>query len=64
MRHLQDVNEMADALAAEFEKLGEQIERREDGIFLVFKTDRDCGAHSVTEVNVTNLAVAIWEAMS
>ena len=64
MRHFHDVDEMAEALAIEAEKLGEEIDRREDGIFLVFKTDCDCGAHSVTEVNVTNLAVAIWECLS
>ncbi|WP_421579095.1 hypothetical protein [Shinella sp. M31] len=35
---------MTDALAAEAEKLGGEIQHRDDGVFLVVKTDCECGA--------------------
>lgn len=64
MRHFHDVNEMADALAAEAEKLGGEIARRENGVFVVVKIDCECGTHSATEVNLTDLAATIWESLS
>lgn len=64
MRHFHDANDMADALATEAEKLGGEIEHRDEGVFFVIKTDCECGTHSVSEVNLTNLAATIWESLS
>nr|WP_298099708.1 hypothetical protein [uncultured Shinella sp.] len=64
MRHFHDIEEMAGALAAEAEKLGGEIEHRDGGVFFVVKTDCECGAHSVSEVNLTDLASTIWESLS
>lgn len=64
MRHFHDINDMADALAAEAKKLGAAIEHREEGVFIVIKTDCECGAHSVSEVNLTDLAATIWGSLS
>lgn len=64
MRHFHDINEMAEALALEAKKLGGEIERREKGIVVIVKTDCECGAHSITEINATDLARKIWESLS
>lgn len=64
MRHFRDIDEMAEALALEAEKLGGEIERRETGIVVIVKTDCECGAHSITEINATALAATIWEGLS
>ncbi|MGD9476120.1 hypothetical protein [Shinella sp. G-2] len=62
MRHFRDLDDVIAALAAEAENLGQEVQRRPDGTFLIFKIDCECGAHAVTEVNLANTAAAIWSA--
>ena len=64
MRHFRDINHMVEAMAEHARQQGCEIQQRDDRTFAVVKLDCDCGACSVTEIDLTATAREVWEALS
>lgn len=64
MRHFRDINHMVEAMAEEARQHGCEIEQRDGRTLAVVKLDCECGASSVTEIDLTATATEIWEALS
>lgn len=64
MRHFRDINHMVEAMAEEARQQGCEIQLRDGRILAVLKFDCECGACSVTEIDLTITATEIWEALS
>lgn len=64
MRHFANINHMVEAMAEEARKLGCEIQQRDDRTLAVITVDCECGAHSLTEIDLTARATEVWEALS
>lgn len=63
MRHFPRREDLLEAAIAEASRHGDVTERN-GRAFLVVKLDCECGSHSLTEVDLTAIATAIWEKLS
>ncbi len=64
MRHFRDINHMVEAMAEEAQQQGCEVLQRDGRTIAIVTVDCECGAHSVTEIDVTATATEIWEALS
>lgn len=64
MRHFSSVNHMIEAMAEEARQQGCEVQQRDGRTLAVVTVDCECGAHAVTEIDLTATATQIWEALS